>query len=41
MMENLGRDPGRPPQALSPVRPQPGPQEGPYLSLGKIIYEFM
>ena len=38
MVDNLrGGDPGRPPQALSPSRPQPGPQEGPYLSLGKVI----
>ena len=36
MVDNLrGGDPGRPPQALSPSRAQPGPQEGGYLSLGK------
>ena len=39
MVDNLrGGDPGRPPQALSPSRPQPGPQEGGYLSLGKLIF---
>ena len=31
-----GGDPGRPPQALSPSRAQPGPQEAPYLGMGKI-----
>jgi hypothetical protein len=34
MVDNMSRgDPGRPPQALSPSRAQPGPQEAPYLSL--------
>lgn len=32
-----GGDPGRPPQALSPARAQPGPQEAPYLGIGKIF----
>ncbi len=32
MVDNLRGDPGRPPQALSPARNQPGPQEAsPYL----------
>jgi hypothetical protein len=39
MVDNLSRggDPGRPPQALSPARAQPGPQEAPYLGIGKIF----
>ena len=38
-----GGDPGRPPQALSPSRAQPGPQEAPYLGIGKnsaAIFDF-
>ena len=42
MVDNLSRggDPGRPPQALSPARAQPGPQEAPYLGIGKIFWHY-
>jgi hypothetical protein len=42
MVDNMSRgDPGRPPQALSPSRAQPGPQEAPYLSLGIFLYFYI